>query len=347
MHDRPLALILSGGSALGAYQAGVYEELAAAGLLPDWIAGASAGAINGALIAGNTPEDRVERLRTFWRPGVTQAAGDGPVDEWRRTMAVPTAMLAGRAGLFSPRNPLAPFWPFDNTEPSSLFDTSPLGASLAGLVDFERLNAGTPRLSVAAVDIEAGDDVIFDTADLPLTAQHVRASAALLPIFSPVEIAGRLLGDAGLSANLPVDAVLENVTDGRLLVIAVDLLPPMSGRPKTLTEVASRLQDLTFASQSRRTIDWWRRLFAERAARRDGPPVPAVTFVHLIYADQGREVVGKAFDFSPATIRERWDIGRRDARTMLDMLADGRIPLAEAPGLHLHRIAQVGAALLD
>jgi NTE family protein len=62
-----IALILQGGGALGAYQAGVYQALAEANLHPDWVAGISIGAINSALIAGNPPQKRVERLREFWQ----------------------------------------------------------------------------------------------------------------------------------------------------------------------------------------------------------------------------------------------------------------------------------------
>jgi NTE family protein len=61
-----IALLLQGGGALGSYQAGVYQALAEANLHPDWVSGISIGAINAALIAGNPPERRVERLREFW-----------------------------------------------------------------------------------------------------------------------------------------------------------------------------------------------------------------------------------------------------------------------------------------
>jgi len=63
---KTIALLLQGGGALGAYQAGVYEALAKASVLPTWIAGISIGAVNSALIAGNAPEKRVARLREFW-----------------------------------------------------------------------------------------------------------------------------------------------------------------------------------------------------------------------------------------------------------------------------------------
>jgi NTE family protein len=65
-----IALLLQGGGALGAYQAGVYEALNEANLDPDWVAGISIGAVNAALIAGNVPEKRVEKLREFWKPSV-------------------------------------------------------------------------------------------------------------------------------------------------------------------------------------------------------------------------------------------------------------------------------------
>ena len=67
-----IALLLQGGGALGAYQAGIYQGLMEAdrNLEPDWVAGISIGAINAAIIAGNAPDKRVDKLRAFW-DGVT------------------------------------------------------------------------------------------------------------------------------------------------------------------------------------------------------------------------------------------------------------------------------------
>src|SRR5450432_3395522 len=62
-----IILVLQGGGALGAYQAGVYQALDEAGLHPDWVIGTSIGAINASLIAGNAPAKRMERLTAFWR----------------------------------------------------------------------------------------------------------------------------------------------------------------------------------------------------------------------------------------------------------------------------------------
>jgi NTE family protein len=74
-----VALVLQGGGALGAYQGGVYEALAEAGIHPDWIAGISIGAINAAIIAGNPPETRVDRLREFWTQVSSNAPWHSPV----------------------------------------------------------------------------------------------------------------------------------------------------------------------------------------------------------------------------------------------------------------------------
>ena len=62
-----IALLLQGGGALGAYQAGVYQALSESNVHPDWVAGISIGAINSAIIAGNPPEQRIDRLRAFWK----------------------------------------------------------------------------------------------------------------------------------------------------------------------------------------------------------------------------------------------------------------------------------------
>src|ERR1700753_3930883 len=61
-----VALVLQGGGALGAYQAGVYQALHEANIEPDWVSGVSIGAINSAIIAGNPPHQRLDKLREFW-----------------------------------------------------------------------------------------------------------------------------------------------------------------------------------------------------------------------------------------------------------------------------------------
>jgi NTE family protein len=94
-------LVLQGGGALGAYQAGVYEALSEAGFAPDWVTGVSIGAINAALIAGNPPERRVERLREFWdrvssgNPLIAPAA----LDPFRRAFNLASASASATFGV--------------------------------------------------------------------------------------------------------------------------------------------------------------------------------------------------------------------------------------------------------
>jgi NTE family protein len=332
-----LALVLSGGNALGAYQAGAYEALHDRGLEPDWVAGASAGATNGAVICGNPPGQRIASLGSLWRTagGRSEPApyAAAMMEEPRRTAAALRTLAAGHPGMFVPRHLFGPWWnPFANPEPSSLYDTTPLAGTIERLVDFELLTRGTPRFSATAVDIETGEDVCFDTSTHRLDEAHLRASSALLPAFSPVEVAGRLLGDAGISVNLPLDVVLSETPERPLLCIAVDLLPLRGPRPKTLGETALRMQDLLFAAQSRRALAAWQAIFDERVHR---GTAGSVTILHIVFTDQSREVSGKAFDFSGESAAARWRSGHADVAGALSQLDTGRIEIGR-PGLTVY-----------
>src|SRR3979409_485828 len=100
-------LVLQGGGALGAYQAGVYEALHEAGIEPDWVIGISIGALNGALITGNTPADPLPGRREVWK----KVQSDSPLDGqcWPglgHAFANWSAVLSGVSGMYAPR-PLA------------------------------------------------------------------------------------------------------------------------------------------------------------------------------------------------------------------------------------------------
>lgn len=334
-----VALVLGGGNALGAYQAGAYQALHEHGLLPDRVVGASAGSINGAIICGNPAERRIAQLRSWWNPGpdtAARAANGGLFDEARRTGAALWTFATGKTGLFAPRNIFGPMWnPFGNDEPASLYDTTPLRQSLQGVIDFDLLNCGVPHFSATAVDIATGEDVIFAAGDHRITPDHLRASSALLPAFPPVEIDGRLLADAGVSANLPLDSVLQTPPDRPLLCIALDLLPLRGTRPQTLGETVTRMQDLMFATQSRRAIAAWQAIYGERA--RAGAPA-RVTLLHIAYSGEGQEVSGKAFDFSPESAAARWRAGYRDLARALAALPGGE-PDTRAPGLSVFTLS--------
>jgi NTE family protein len=195
-----IALILQGGGALGAYQAGVYQALAEANLHPDWVAGISIGAINSALIAGNPPKKRVPRLRTFWETvsappfGMPFLAALEGRDEFTHTLINQVsslgALIGGVPGFFQPRVPPPFLYPNGAPEALSYYDVAPLRATLEALVDFDLINSGAMRFSVGAVNVRTGNFVYFDNTTYQICPEHVMASGSLPPGFPPTEIGG-------------------------------------------------------------------------------------------------------------------------------------------------------------
>lgn len=301
------SLVLGGGNALGAYLAGAYQALHAAGEPPDWIAGTSIGAITAALIAGNPPDRRLERLRAFW-----DAAALPLWLPWARgaqwTAALQTRLL-GRPGLFHPQLPTL------SGEPGRLgvYDTAPLRRRLLELIDFELLNAGPVRVSVLAVALETGAEMVFDTSRTRITVDHLLACSALIPDFSPVRIDGVWLVDGGLAANLPADLVLAARPQQDMVCYLVDPFPAAAALPETLPELSQRQSDLTFACQTERTL---------RAIQVQAQAWPAegarVDVVRTSYAATGDETAMKSWDFSAQALAQRWAAGQRDMQAALD-----------------------------
>jgi NTE family protein len=340
------ALVLQGGGALGAYQGGAFEALAEVGTQPNWIAGISIGAINAAIIAGNAPGQRLERLRTFWErisDGVPAPVGDpfevGPLRGLANGGAAAWAVMFGLPAFFSPR-PGALLWPGLMPEPS-FYDTSPLRQTLLDLVDFDRLNNGEVRLSVSAVDVETGNFVDFDTHCQRIGPEHIMASGALPPGFPAVVIEGRAYWDGGLVSNTPLRHIVDNLAGGDATIYQVDLFSARGPRPQTLEQVAERDKDIRYSSRTRMVTD----LLAQRqeghrrlralaellpAARRKQPDVrallegtedAAITLVHLIHRSKGCETQTKDYEFSGQSMREHWAAGLHDMRHSLKALA--------------------------
>ena len=341
-HTKRAALVLSGGVALGAFAAGAYAGLDGAGLAEslDWVAGCSIGAVTAAIIAGNAPQDRVARLRQFWAtvssdPAPLASFWFGPPQDglWRQAYnqaSVMQTLLLGRPGLFRPRLQPGPRAGVDDV--SALFDLAPLRAHLATLVDFGRLNDGAMRVTIAATDVLSGRRVVFDTGrGAVIGPAHILASCALLPVFAPVEIEGRLLGDGGLSANAPLDVVLGDPAAAGLRCFVVDLFALEGSRPHSLAASASRATDLAFGNQSSRLLEAQGREDRLRALidrlggllppeLRGEPEIAAILsegraapadLVYLSYrAGLDEAGLGKPMDFSPATIADRWRAGR-------------------------------------
>ena len=177
-------LVLQGGGALGAYQAGVYEGMAERGFAPNWVTGVSIGAINGALIAGNSSERRLERLRAFWDlvssgiPVVMPAYLDPVRLAFNRVSTLATTTF-GVPGFFAPRIPPPYFAPDDTPGALSFYDTSPLRDTLEELVDFDLINSKTVRLAVGSTDVRTGNSVYFDSLKQTVGPEHIMASCPI------------------------------------------------------------------------------------------------------------------------------------------------------------------------
>ena len=344
--DEDCILVLQGGGALGAYQAGVFESLGKAWREPTWLAGISIGAINAALIAGNPVQSRVARLREFWElvsssSAVPAFATRANPRETLNDASAAQVMLFGVPGFFSSRVPPAPFQPRGTPAAISFYDTSPLKQTLERLVDFDLINSGLMRLSVSAVNVRSGNFEYFDSARQRIDARHIMASGALPPGFAPVEIDGEHYWDGGLVSNTPLQYVLDQPGGGRRVIFQVDLFAARGALPTTLAEVTEREKDIRFSSRTRlnTTNELDRQVIAQAAQRlmaklppalRDDPDVlalsrlrceSAVDVVHLIYRSKHYETQSKDYEFSRLSMQEHWDAGRAD---MVHTLHDPR-----------------------
>ena len=271
---RNCALVLQGGGALGAYQAGVYEALAEANVRPNWIAGISIGAITSAIIAGNPLEKRLERLREFWDLAssavlISPLVPGDPMRSFFNEVSASWIAAFGVPGFFSPRFPSALLYPPDTTQALSFYDTQPLQHTLERLIDFDRINAGETRLSLGAVNIHTGNFTYFDNMHRKIGPQHVMASAALPPGFPPIEIDGEHYWDGGIVSNTPLQYVLDEEQAGDLQIFQVDLFSASGSMPRTIREAAEREQGIRFSSGTRLNTDANLKLHKVKSILRD------------------------------------------------------------------------------
>jgi NTE family protein len=344
-----VALVLAGGIGLGAYEAGAYATLQAR-MRPEVVAGSSVGAVNAALIAGNPAETRVERLREFWNTDersltLARGAASSTARHLQSWASVLQARLFGSLGHFHPRL-ISPFGGF-----TSFYDLAPMRARLSRLVDFDRLNGGEMRLAVAMTDIETGDMIVADTGRGDrITMDLLMASCGFLPEFAPVEIGGRLLGDGGLSANAPVEAVLRDGSEDDLICFVVDLFARDGARPTSFERASERKSDLTFGNQTWMRLEALQRehglcalideLAGARPASADVARLAAagrrsVDTLYLSYRAPADEAgPEKPFDLSAVTAAQRWQAGSRDMDQALRIAATAH----RTPGMRLHAI---------
>jgi NTE family protein len=339
-YDRKVGLVLQGGGALGSYQAGVYEALAASEYLPDWVAGISVGAINAAIIAGNAPEHRVQSLRSFWEAITAPTilwppAPAGLPAEWQHRANALSALMFGQRGFFTPRPPQD--W-FSSDKCVSYYETSVLKRTLERLVDFDRINdTKDMRLSVGAVNVRTGHFAYFDSEEITIRPEHIMASGALPPGFPPVEIDGEQYWDGGLLSNTPLQYMIDYYPRRSRLVFQVDLFPAHGCVPTNLDEVHEREKDIRYSSRTimstnslrekhdvRHAINELHKLLPPDLANTEQAKrlyehgcVTQMDIVQLIYRPIEPQGALKDFEFSRSTMEARWQQGLSDARSTL------------------------------
>jgi NTE family protein len=328
---RRVVLVLQGGGALGAYHAGVYHALHEHGIEPDWIIGTSIGAINASLIAGNKVGERLEKLKEFWtrmahRPAFAMPAWTGIPD----TIAYWKTLFRGIPSFFEP-NPgafLGTHVPL-GTDNAGFYSTAPLEKTLLELVDFSLVNQCKPRLTVGAAHVRTSEMKYFDSRDCELGVKHIMASGALPPAFPAVRIDGELYWDGGILSNTPTEAIFDEMPRQNSLIFAVHLWNPMGDEPGTIWEVLNRHKDIQYSSRvashvtRQRQLHHMRHIINELAKMlpddvRKSPEARTLAsygcttvmhVVRLLAPQLENENHTKDVDFSPSSIRMRWEAG--------------------------------------
>jgi NTE family protein len=357
-----VALVLQGGGALGAYQAGVYQALHEANIEPDWVCGVSIGAINSAIIAGNRPDHRMDKLRTFWdritSRKIWHYTPDG--DVYRQARNLTSSFLTstlGQPGFFSP-HPVNPWLsPAGARTATSYYDTEPLRQTLLELVDFDLINEKKIRFAVGAVNVLSGNFIYFDNAHDEIMPEHVMASGALPPALPMVRVGTDHFWDGGIVSNTPLQHLLDQDDALNSLVFQVDLFSARGMLPRDIQDVMARHKDIMYSSRTRYNTDVYRkthdlkvRLYKalskvpeerlgddERHLRDRMSSLPDIAILQLIYQQKAYEGDAKDHEFSGTSMREHWASGFEDTKRTLKRREWIRMP-DEGMGLVVHDV---------
>jgi NTE family protein len=342
-------LVLQGGGAMGAYHVGAYQALREAAFDPDWVCGISMGAINGAIIAGNAPEARLEKLDAFWetisRPSVLPEFGGTRMRRWDHRFSYAMALTLGQPGFFTPR-PVDPYFAAPGLAATSFYDTDALLETLVGAVDFDRLNDGKTRLSVGATDVETGKLIFFDTQRMAgrFSPAHVVASGSLPPGFPPTPIDGKFYWDGGCVSNSPLEAVRDDTPAGHAVVFVIDLWSASGPAPNTMMAADWRAKQIRYASNTPTHVDALatkvnlRRALHLLEASTDKPSPQRLDIVHIVYHPDEDQIPASDAEFSRTSIAARRAAGLADMRRALAEQPWHRLSNAPHLGCMVHRV---------
>ncbi len=336
-----VVLVLQGGGALGAYQVGVYEALHDAGIEPDWVIGTSIGAINAAVIAGNRPVDRMDRLNAFWRHVELPAFAADPLDwlGFGNLLSNMTTLMRGIPAFFEPNvAALRGTHAYVGAEAAGYYSIEPLRHTLSTLVNFASLSDSAMRLTVGAVNACTGAMRYFDSRKELLCVEHVMASGALPPAFPAVRIEGQPYWDGGIYSNTPIEAVLDDKPRRDSLIFAVNVWHQTGPEPESIWQVIARQKDIQYASRADSHIARQKQLHRLRHViqqltnelppdRQSNPHVQELAswgckttmhVAHLLAPRLEGEDYTKDIDFTPAGVRTRREAGYAATMRMVE-----------------------------
>lgn len=320
---KAIHLALQGGGALGAYTWGVLDRILEDGRLDiGAVSGASAGAMNAVVLcdgfaAGGADGARAA-LRTFWT-GIAKAGESNP---YRRT-PLQAMMLASMGPLGEALSGQWTAWWSALAGATSPYDSNPLNLNPVGdlleeLVDFDRVQACTAiQLFVAATNVETGRVRVFTNAEL--SARHVLASACLPQVFQAVEIDGAHYWDGGFMGNPPLFPLFGQSASRDIVIVQINPIE-RPGAPRTATDIAARVNEITFnASLLRelRAIEFVTRLLDEGRLEEDRY---GRMLVHVVSDDEALLPLGAGAKLNTdlAFFESLFEIGRASCAAWLD-----------------------------
>lgn len=333
-----IVYLLQGGGALGSYQVGVCQALLENDCHPDWVVGTSIGAINGAILVGNKPEQRIAKLREFWDriscpiPGFMEFGDNIFLEKFQNYLYSQWIATYGQPNFFKPRI-YNPFFLQDTTpDKISFYDTSELRKTLKKVINFDLINEKKIRLTLGAVKIKGGQAVRFDNFHQEIGPEHIMASCALPPGFPAIKIDGEYYWDGGLSSNTPFAVVLEEKVPQKLLCFIVNLFSYPERVPSSLMDIFKCKKEIEFASRHQEVLHAFCELHylqhaintvaktikknhdldeAVKRIQEIGHPL-ALNIVQYHYHDKRGNLWSKDFNFSLPAIQEHREAGYKD-----------------------------------
>lgn len=340
-----IALIFQGGGALGAYQIGVFNAICEQGIKPDCAVGISIGAFTAAIIAGNKPEDRLNKLRSFWNSISWPEVLKSPtiLDQMRTLHSKISSLqgvIFGQPNFFVPRFPGPSLQPRGSAAATSYYDTSRLKTTLLTHIDFDLINSKETQLILGATRVKDSELIFFDNYNTKILPEHIMASGAMPPGFPGVRIEGDLYWDGGCVSNTPLESTYNLSHKQDTLNFIVELFNADGSEPSDMDEVLTRSKDILYTSRTEHHIQHLREkhllkgqlhqalLQVDVGGKKNSDLTnlyeaasnSLFDVVHLIYNVKKNEERIQMYEFSKSSIKAREEVGYQDTLKALENL---------------------------